>query len=129
MEQWAALYFLAHSDPVNVFNWLKENQRISSQRLEEERDEIEQSLLVRNEPIINLGLALYGSDSRVGSQLYEKGNETIKKALASSSSVAGNFLSDGWVVGLLPYIMEEWNVGVLKELFSNQYLPHEILVD
>lgn len=129
MEQWAAQYLLEHSDPISVFQWLKANPVKLKESLNEDREEFETALFVRNEPLIHLGLALYGSDETIGVQLYENGDETIKKAVAGGASVGGGFLSDGWVPDLLPEMLKEWNKNVLKILFSNEYLPDNILVN
>ncbi len=126
MKQWAAKYLLEHSDPTSVFEWLKNNQLKRQQ--EEDREELENALLDRNNPVINLGLALYGSDLRVGKKLYEEGNEVIKRAVLSGSTISPGLPGRSWIIELLPEILTEWNEDNLKELFSNSFLPDDSLV-
>ncbi len=50
-------YRLLHSDPNFVFDWLKKNRpRRKKSLIDPDRKVMEESLLNRNEPLINLGL-------------------------------------------------------------------------
>jgi len=129
MKQWAAKYLLEHSEPALVFEWLKNNQIKERDILGESRDELEEALLGRKDPVINLGLALYGSDTKVGEKLYREGNESIKRAVLSGSTVSPGLLARSWIVKLLPAILTEWNDDNLAELFSNNLIPDDVLVE
>lgn len=126
MKLWATKYLLEHSEPAYIFEWLSKNQ--VENPYWSDREELELSLLDRNDPVINLGLALYGFENAVREQLYKEGDETIRLAVLSSPIIKSDFFNKKWITDLIPELLAEWNVENLWALFSNKHLHDDILV-
>lgn len=133
MEIWQTEYQLLNSSPEFVYEWLESNVRDKVTLGEYSRDELEEKLLAKNHPLINLGLAMYAESSTVGYQLYQSGDEVIKKASLSGRSVLPEFLDDSWVVNedVLPCLLKddfsEGDSQLLAAALTNKYLPDDIL--
>ena len=74
MEMLAIEYQLVNASPEYVFDWLKNNVVEKHILGDESRDQLENSLLLRNENLINLGLALYGEVPSIGYKLFKQGH-------------------------------------------------------
>ncbi|MGB2247413.1 MAG: hypothetical protein ACPH3N_07070 [Alcanivorax sediminis] len=109
MELWAIEYQLVNAAPEYVFEWLKNNVVETHILGDEKRDQLENSLLSRNEKLINLGLALYGEVPSVGYSLFKSDDPTIKRAALSGRSVRPIFLDESWVLNddVIPALLEE----------------------
>lgn len=129
MEIWSTQYLLEHSDNNVVFEWLKKNVRSDPSFLDDSREELEKSLLDRNDAVINLGLALYGSAGETGKALFMKGDDSIKRAALSGTTIFYPILWKSWVVEFLPQMLLDWNADNLQALFSNSLIPDDLLVD
>lgn len=140
MELWAIEYQLVNAAPEYVFEWLKNNVVEKHTFLDEDRDQLENSLLSRNEKLINLGLALYGEVPSVGYTLFKSGDPIIKRAALSGRSVGPVFLDESWVLNddVIPALLEEERqnnqsessddgITPLNNLLNNKFLPSEIL--
>ncbi|WP_269621310.1 hypothetical protein [Zhongshania sp. BJYM1] len=139
MELWAIEFQLVNSAPEHVFEWLKAN--VVEQHLigDEKRDLLENSLLARDEKLINLGLALFGEVPSVGYKLYQSGDSILKRAALSGRSVKPIFLDDSWILNddVLPALLDEERhrreskgvdeSGLLPELLSSKHIPSGIL--
>jgi hypothetical protein len=64
-------YWLSHASADVVFEWLRE-YRLG--KYIGETEEIEKTLIERNEPLINLGLALYGHQAETGLSFFRNGD-------------------------------------------------------
>lgn len=124
-------YWLTHACADSVFEWLKKRKRRDS-----DRDEIiEKTLIVRNEPLIDLGLALYCKLSgETALNFYRNGDLTIKRALFAGPSVRmnitetfGNFWLDDALAEMLSSFDD--NFESLKLLFSNEFIYERTLCD
>ncbi len=131
MEQWVTRYLLENSEPNYVFEWLKNNQPESGSYMfdDKERLSIETTLFDRNNPIINLGLALFGLYSEVSLKLYSKDDNTLKRAVLSGRSVGGFGYGKWWLKGILTELIKEPDTDLVKSLLANKYLPDFILCD
>jgi hypothetical protein len=135
VEVWQTEYQLLNSSPEFVFDWLKSNLRgkVQVRFGEGGRDELEEKLLAKSNPLINLGLALYAESSSVGYQLYQSGDDVIKKASLSGRSVLPDFLDDSWIVNddvipsLLNGDLSEGKSQLLGAALENENLPDGIL--
>jgi hypothetical protein len=140
MELWAIEYQLVNAAPEYVFEWLKNNIVEKHTLGDESRDQLEKSLLSRNEKLINLGLALYGEVPTVGYSLFKSDDPIIKRAALSGRSVKPIFLDESWILNddVIPALLEEERkneksetdddgITLLHELLSNKFLPSEIL--
>ena len=109
MELWAIKYQLVNAAPEYVFEWLKNNVVEKHTLGDEKRDQLENSLLSRNEKLINLSLALYGEVPSVGYSLFKSDDPIIKRAALSGRSVRPIFLDESWVLNddVLPALLEE----------------------
>ena len=81
------------SSPESVFEWLKKNKpkhygigKKSLDWKEAHSRDIENSLYERKEPLINLGLALYGLNCKVSEQIFLTGDQDLKLAVCSGPS-------------------------------------------
>ncbi len=109
--------FLEHSSPNVVYDWLEKNARqlrvfrvFFDEELETET-ETELMLLKRNEPVIDLALALYSFNEKTRTTLYEKGNSTLQKAVLTNKNCS--HFSD------LENLLKTENTEYLKILLSN----------
>lgn len=134
MEPWAVEYRLLNASPEYVFDWLEKNT------VDYHRVQLEESLLARNDNLINLGLALYASSPSVGYALFKSDDLTIKRASLCGMSVVRELFGESWVINddVLPFLLEEEklkkhsvvyenNKTLLHELFNNKFLPVQIL--
>ena len=123
-------YWLSHASADVVFEWLRENKPLERYGASRE-EEIEKILIGRNEPLINLGLALYGHQPETGLSLFRSGDKTIKKAALAGTSVSFN-LFGCWVEtsGVLKELLESFDdeLDLLKSFLSNKFIPDELLV-
>ena len=140
MELWAIEYQLVNAAPEYVFEWLKNNVVEKHTLGDKKRDQFENTLLSRNEKLINLGLALYGESASVGHTLFKSDDPIIKRAALSGKSVKPVFLGDSWTLNddVIPVLIEEEKknnqpesdddgITLLHELLNNKFLPSEIL--
>ena len=123
-------YWLSHASADMVFEWLEENKPVG--RFDDGREEeIEKILIERKEPLIDLGLALYGHQPETGLSLFRSGDRTIKKAALAGTSVSFN-LFGCWVEtsGVLKELLESFDdeLDLLKSFLSNKFMPDELLV-
>ena len=132
-------YWLSHANPDTVFEWLRE-QKPYFDFLGGRADEIETVLIERNEPLMNLGLALYARvHSETALSLFRNGDATVKKALLSGPSVLSGVVGGDWIegnrhdgeAGVLKELLESFddNVELLYRLLSNKDLFSQILVN
>ncbi|MDE0185222.1 MAG: hypothetical protein OXP71_07155 [Candidatus Poribacteria bacterium] len=125
------MYWLSHSSPDAVFEWLSNQDHKDSYH----QEEIEKSLIARNEPLINLGLALWGYEAKTGAHLFKNGDRTIKKAVMSGRSIQHQFR------GGLVFQVKEWegvlnrlldsfdeNLDILESYLSNEFIGDKLLV-
>lgn len=122
-------YRLVHSSPDNVFEWLKNNSDDKNKNVYDDYEIIENELLKRNDPLINLGLALYGQSNKVGHQLYQTGDKTIKKAVLSGISIFSDY--ETWLIetDILRTLLNSFDKDLLKALFANQNIDEDLLVN
>ena len=127
-------YWLVHASADIVFEWLRENK--SLERFDASKEEIEKNLIERNEPLINIGLALYTDlsySSKTALSLFRSGDRTIKNAMLAGPSVRGlinNPLgSNVWLSEILKELIEPFDEESLKVLLSNESLSSTLLVD
>lgn len=130
-------YWLSHANAEAVFEWLKE-QKPYFGSIGGKSDEIENVLIERREPIINLGLALYaGLNSETALRLFRSGDVTIKKAVLSGPSVMPSVVGSDWIegsrgdgdAGVLKELLQPFDVELLYRLLSNKNLFSQILVN
>ena len=118
-------FWLAHANANSVFEWLRAESPHFSQK-----EEIQKVLIERNEPLINLGLALYATDlsDETSLSLFRNNDKTIKKAALSSVIPIGLLVS--WVERpeVLGEILQSFDEDLLKPLLSNQSIPDDLLV-
>lgn len=116
-------YELMHASPEYVYKWLKKNQTND----EVDKYNIEPFLLKRNEPLINLGLALYGENPDTGFTLYKTGNDEIKKAVLAGQTFAYSY---GWLLNedILADMIRSKDLILLKHLFTNELIPDDLLI-
>jgi len=139
MEMWAIKYQLVNAAPEYVFEWLK-NNLVEKHNYGENRDEFENSLLSRNDKLINLGLALYGESPSVGYLLFKSDDLIVKRAALSGRSLRPIFMDKSWALNddVLPVLLEEERkkeqaktdddgITLLHQLLINKFLPSEIL--
>ena len=130
-------YWLSHANPDTVFEWLRE-QKPYFDFLGGRADEIEKVLIERNEPLINLGLALYARlRSETALSLFRNCDATVKKALLSGPSVLSGVVGGDWIegnrrdedAGVLKELLQSFDVELLYSLLSNKDLFSQILVN
>ncbi len=121
-------YWLTHADANSVFEWLREQKpwfgSLSYTK------EIEKVLIKRNEPVINLGLALYAIDLsyEASLSLFRNNDRTIKKAALSGGKLLA--LSFYWYEEqeVLGEILNAFDEELLKPLLSNESIRKSLLV-
>jgi hypothetical protein len=129
MELWREQYLLKHSEPQFVLDSLEKKRRTKIRIMDEDRTSLEEMLLDRNDPIIDLGLALYGSTPDVGYALFKKPEIELKLATLSGTQVLKAPLdNNGFAKRVLIDLIEENNYHLLNAYFSNDLLPDEILI-
>ncbi len=119
------MYWLSHASPDAVFEWLR-NQ-----------EEIDKVLIGRDEPLINLGLALWGYSPESGGHLFKHGDRTIKKAVMSGRSIQHQmrhsevFVQVKEFVGVLEGLLESFdeNLDLLESYLSNELIGEGLLAD
>lgn len=126
-------YWLSHASADTVFKWLREWRSCPFSCRE--------ALFARNEPLINLGLALWVYDNKIAEQLFRNGDWTIKRAVLEGPSVRTretryDWGPNSWVEssGVLEEILESccneccdesWNAlaSFLLNKFVRGYIP------
>lgn len=121
-------YRLSHANADTVFEWLRKQKPVFRYY-----PEIEQVLIERHEPLINLGLALYAHvTSDTALRLFRNGDATIKKAVLAGPSVY-NFAEGDRLLdeesGVLKELLRSFDVELLYSLLSNEYIYEQILVN
>ena len=132
-------YWLSHGSADVVFEWLRENMsKYHEARITEIRyyleiaEEIETVLVERNEPLINLGLALYVNLSeKTALSLFRNGDHTIKKAVLAGPSIARCVFSFSWLNEVLREILGSFDKErkLLESLLLNKFIPDDFLRD
>lgn len=143
MGLWAIEYQLANAAPEYVFEWLKSNVA-KEPNWDNGRNKLENSLLARNDKLVNLGLALYGEIPSVGFKLFQSDDSVIRRATLSGRSVR-SILGRSWVLNddVIPVLLEEekqrkesesendnsddGEITLLHELLGNSFVPSELL--
>ncbi|MCG9128835.1 hypothetical protein JT359_14695 [Candidatus Poribacteria bacterium] len=115
-------YWFTHTDANSVFKWLKRQKPDYS----DSDEEIITVLINRNEPLVNLGLALYATlPDKQSLCLFRDGDRTIKKAL-----LTGTFsirLLYSWVDEVLTEILDSFDEELLQYLLKNQTIDDTFL--
>lgn len=134
---------ILYSSPEYVYDWLEHNKpRVGAgTHALDYLTETEATLLKRSDDLINLGLALYGHCAETGQALFKTGNEDLKRAVLSGSTVRqafqGSWDNEGsWVEmdGHLATFLSDFddnddNRSSLYTLVANEYLPDPLLID
>ncbi len=124
-------FWLVHADANIVFSWLRKNKPEKKRAfLESERDEIETRLIERDEPLINLGLALYGNRKETGLTLINKNKKILQKAVLSGTTVRPHLL-ESWVTesGTLKKLVESYDKDLLSAFLSNELIEDDVIVN
>ena len=127
-------YWLSHANPDTVFEWLRE-QKPYFDFFGGRHEEIEKVLIERQEPLIDMGLALYARlTSDTALRLFRNGDATIKKAVLAGPSVLSYAFAGGgnWIdgeAGVLKELLQPFDVELLHKLLSNKNLFSQILVN
>lgn len=125
------IFRLLHSSPNEVFNWLEANKPIKKKSIfDSDREELEKALIARNEPLINLGLALFGFEANTGIALFQKEDTTIKKAVLAGTTV-GSGLGNTWVEssGELNKLLDRFDKELLVSFIANENIKDSLLTD
>ncbi len=77
--------FLEHSDPNVVYDWFEKNT-YELWRIFDKNPKVELILLKRNEPIIDLALALFSKNSEIRNILFDRGDSAIQKAVLTNKN-------------------------------------------
>ena len=136
MELWAIEYKLANASPEYVLEWLQDNVT-KENFVSEERESLENALFSRNEKLINLGLALFGSVQSIGYRLFKSEDMVIKRASLAGRSISFGQMSDHWVMfdDVIPVLIQDAEENrsrdvdetpLLQELLQNPKLPDEV---
>lgn len=138
MINWATEYELMQASPEYVFQWLKENALEERNLSQPDRSELEESLFLRNNELINFGLALYGTDCKLSYKIYQQCNHQIKRASLSGLAVS-NCFKDTWLTfeDVIPEILKQFGCSnkkkqneayeLLSSMLSNQHVPAKII--
>ena len=124
-------YWLSHASADAVFEWLRNQEHHDSYQ-----EEIDKALIARDEPLINLGLALWGYRPETAAHLFKNGDRTIKKAVMSGRAIQDQvyytamFQVKEWA-GVLEGLLESFdeNLDVLDSYFSNEFIDDRLLVE
>ena len=124
-------YWLTHANADSVFEWSKKRSGAYINK------EIEKTLVVRHEPLIDLGLALYCKLSgETALNFYRNGDVPIKRALFAGPSVYPNIAEiflrrNFWLDDALAEMLSSFddNFECLRSLFSNEFIEEETLCD
>jgi hypothetical protein len=143
MELWAVEYKLSNASQEYVFDWLKENQ-VEEPTWGNDRKKLEESLLARNDNLINLGLALYSGEPAIGYKLYRSGDSVLRRAVLSGRTIRGR-AANSWVISddVIPDLIEaerqraasdkhddffdDDGISLLHELLQNPSIPDHLL--
>jgi hypothetical protein len=123
-------YKLLNSSPQVVYDFFEkpatDQKHIFSVTLVDE--ETEKKLITRNEPLINLAIALFGCFSEVSLQLYNNSDLDIKKAVLHGRGFADglNYCCNS-CEEIIASLIENKQVELLKYFVSNPYLSGRIL--
>jgi hypothetical protein len=88
---------------------------------------IEEYLLARNEPLINLGLAAYAHDSRILKFIYENGDDRCRKIVLSNRFIT-NLGSGGWLDIAVQNLVKTDNFDFLFQVFKNPHLDYTSVI-
>jgi len=126
------IYRLTHASQEAVYSWLEDNQPKTDETIfSSDRVGLESALLSRDEPLVKLGLALYGYEQKTGSELYKRSDELLKKAVLSGTTIRRSLIGDSWVVseGIMTELLDAKNSGLLGALLSNPFVDDDLLID
>ena len=116
-----------------VFEWLKstrpEIRKESYELYDFDRGNIEIKLLERNNPIINLGLALYGTSASTGKNLLNKGDNTIKKAVLAGTCISKWSNSYVKKENFITNLLDANDESLLDAFFNNEFIHDSILIN
>ena len=124
-------YWLTHASADSVFQWLRNNNPDSTVGSEA----IEKALLERDEPLVKLGLALYGGVSDDAAiRLFRNGDMTIKKAVLAGQMVVGAMpraAAKQWVFVILEETLQSLddNLELLCAFLSNEGISDYVVSD
>lgn len=141
-------YWLSHASAETIFEWLRNRDDVTHpgkfgrhwhyENSLDVADSIEKLLLERDEPLINLGLALWGDRSQTGMHLYLNGDRTIQKAVMSGRSFRHCRLDplrrlrhrdelSEYLEALFESIHEKWDL--LEALLKNKHIDETEVLD
>ena len=104
--------FLENSSPSVVYDWFEKNaSKLRSWVIFNEKPKTEVALLKRNEPIIDLALALFSHNDEIRNIIFERGDITLQKAVLTNKN-CGYFPA-------LENLLKEKNTEYLKILLTN----------
>lgn len=105
---------------------------------EEQKDEfywhgfgsnVEQYLLSRNEPLINLGLAAFAHDSKVTKFIYQNGGSQAKALILKGRFIVYNLYAGWWTDSSVRDLVERDDLDLLCFLFRNDHLTVSLITD
>lgn len=137
-------YWLSHASAETIFEWLRNRDDVTHpgkfglhwhyEDSLDVADRIENLLLERDKPLINLGLALWGDRSQTGMHLFFNGDRTIQKAVMSGRSFRhcslDHFRRDElsvYLEALFESIHENWDL--LEALLINEHIDNTKVLD
>lgn len=125
--------YLKHCSPDKAYEWLFQNMKWPEYFLiggpswdnldgySIDREPVEGLLLNREEPLIDLGLAQYGSHNILG-EIFARGDSGIRCAVLSNP-----YLFSGFESAIeISKIIEEQNLPELDSLARNSHLPYKV---
>ncbi|RKU15597.1 hypothetical protein C6501_06795 [Candidatus Poribacteria bacterium] len=119
-------YWLTHADANSVFEWLREEKPYFTTS----EEEIATVLIERDEPLINLGVALYGRrlSNKTLQHLYSNDDRRIKKAALSANFGIPIIVSWAASPEVLGEILNSFDEELLNSLLSNESIDQRLLV-
>lgn len=125
-------YRLQHSSADTVYAWLEDHSLITPNeaRTSPSRRQLEEALLAREHPLINLGLAQFCWTPSVARRLFTGANYDIAVRVAVATSPAIGLDLDGnpWVLPCILRVMEQEESAVLQAMLGNAHLPDVVLL-
>jgi hypothetical protein len=131
-DRYQPLYAWAeYATPDNVFSYLKEESGKPYRKNswlafgDDESwllyDSVEQLLLSRNEPLINIGLALYGNCCDVCSFIYQNGDSRLREYVLGGNSIGENYFKYdyGWIYIELKKAIKNLDIEFIIIILAN----------
>ncbi len=124
----ARLAWLQYASPDSVYSFLKDHREHHHNNIEESLFDIDEMLLTRNDPLINIALALYSDNEKVCEFIYVNGDERMRKFILDGPSAGTRFYGK-WFDTEFERLITERDIESVSIVLKSKYAKDSFIRD